>query len=115
MMKGRAALSLREAADILGIGDKASISEIRVRYRELVRKWHPDISEHGQKDTHETMVRLNDAYDLIMNYCLRYEISFRPEDLRQSEGGDPMDTWMERYGDDPIWGPFRSRPQMHQE
>ena len=102
--------ALREAADILGIADRASINEIRSRYHALVKEWHPDVSQHGPEDTHKTMIRLNDAYDVLMSYCTQYEISFRPENLRQTTETGPMDSWMEQYGDDPIWGPFRSPP-----
>ena len=54
------------------------------------------------------MIRLNDAYDILIGYCMQVEISIRPEDLMQTTETDPMDTWMERYRDDPIWGPRRS-------
>ena len=109
-MTARPSLSTREAADILGIAEQASINEIRSRYHALVKEWHPDVSDYDSEDTHNTMVRLNDAYDILIDYCMQVEISFRPEDLMQTTETDPMDTWMERYGDDPIWGPHRSPP-----
>lgn len=114
-MKARTVLSIREAADILGIGERASIREIRARYHALVKEWHPDVSDYGSKDTHDTMVRINDAYTILMEYCVQYGISFRPEDIRQNGGGAPMDAWMEQYGDDPIWGPFRSPPHQKKD
>jgi len=110
-MTARASLSIRDAADILGIAEQASINEIRSRYHALVKEWHPDVSDYDSEDTHNTMIRLNDAYDILTGYCLQVEISFRPKDLMQNPGTDPMDTWMERYGDDPIWGPRRSPPR----
>ena len=107
-MTARSSLSIREAADILGIAQQASINEIRSRYHALVKEWHPDVSDYDSEDTHNTMIRSNDAYDILIGYCMQVEISFRPEDLMQTTETDPMDTWMERYGDDPIWGPRRS-------
>jgi preprotein translocase subunit Sec63 len=109
-MTDRSSLSIREAADILGIAETASINEIRSRYHALVKEWHPDVSCYEPEDTHNTMIRLNEAYDILIGYCMQYEISFRPEDVRQASGSRQMDTWMERYGDDPIWGPCRSPP-----
>ncbi|HII97824.1 MAG TPA: J domain-containing protein [Methanoregula sp.] len=109
-MTARPSLSVRQAADILGIAETASITEIRSRYRTLAKEWHPDVSGNGTDDTHDTMVRLNEAYEILIRYCLQYPISFRPEDLVQAPDSEPMDRWMERYGDDPIWGPFRSPP-----
>ncbi|KUG19584.1 dnaj-class molecular chaperone [hydrocarbon metagenome] len=108
-------LSIREAADILGIADRASINEIRSRYRALVREWHPDISPHAPDDTHDEMVRLNEAYSILIDYCMQYEIPLRPEDIRLNAGEQPMDAWMERYGDDPIWGPRRPRSHPHRD
>jgi hypothetical protein len=109
-MTARPSLSVRQAADILGIAETASITEIRSRYRTLAKEWHPDVSCYEPEDTHNRMIRLNEAYDILIGYCMQYEISFRPEDVRQASGSRQMDTWMERYGDDPIWGPCRSPP-----
>jgi pantothenate kinase len=110
VMTARSSLSIREAADILGIADQASINEIRSRYHALVKEWHPDVSDHEPEDTHNKMIRFNDAYDTLIEYCMQYEFSFRPEDLIQNARTDPVNSWMERYGDDPIWGPRRSPP-----
>jgi hypothetical protein len=107
-MTARSSLSTREAADILGIAEQASINEIRSRYHALVKEWHPDVSDYDSEDAHNTMIRLNDAYDILIGYCMQVEISFRSEDLMQTTETGSMDTWMERYGDDPIWGPHRS-------
>lgn len=107
-MTARPSLSIQQAAVILGILETASISEIRSRYRELAKEWHPDRAGDAPGDSHENMVRLNEAYEVIMQYCLHYPIPFRPEDLRKAPDTEPMARWMERYGDDPIWGPYRS-------
>lgn len=107
-MNARSSLSVRESADILGIGEQASINQIRSRYHARVKEWHPDVSQYDSEETHNTMIRLNEAYDILIGYCMQYEISFRPEDLRPDAEREAMDTWMERYGDDPIWGPHRS-------
>jgi len=104
-------MSIREAADILGIADRASIQEIRSRYHALVKEWHPDVSDYDSEDAHNTMIRLNDAYDILIGYCMQVEISFRTEDLNQTTETDAIDAWMERYGDDPIWGPRRTSPR----
>jgi len=70
-MTARASLSIRDAADILGIAEQASINEIRSRYHALVKEWHPDVSDYDSEDTHNTMIRLNDAYDILTGYCLQ--------------------------------------------
>jgi DnaJ-class molecular chaperone len=70
-MTARSSLSIREAADILGIANHASINDIRSRYHALVKEWHPDVSRYDSEDTHAKMVRLNEAYDIIIGYCLQ--------------------------------------------
>jgi hypothetical protein len=107
-MTSRSTLSIRDAADILGITNQATMNEIRSRYHALVKEWHPDVSQRDPENTHTTMVRINDAYDVLIEYCMNFEFSFRPEDIGDNVTKNPTDSWMERYGDDPIWGPRRS-------
>lgn len=109
-MAANSSLSVRDAADIFGISDLASINEIRSRYHELVKEWHPDLSQQAPEQHHEKMVRLNAAYSVLMAYCMQYRVSFRPEDMREDNGKGPSVSWMDQYGDDPIWGPCRTQP-----
>ncbi|GAA5262805.1 J domain-containing protein [Methanocalculus sp. MC3] len=108
-MAARKCLSLREAADILGTGDAASISQIRTCYHALAREWHPDVSGYESEETHNGMIRLNEAYEVLIEYCMGYEIPFSDEE--QARGADKgYDSgWMEQYGCDPIWGHGDSR------
>jgi preprotein translocase subunit Sec63 len=106
-MTARSPLSIREAADIMGIANQATINEIRSQYHTLVKEWHPDVSQRDPEDTHTAMIRINDAYDVLIEYCMNYEFSFRPEDLKDYTAENPVDSWMARYGDDPIWGSQR--------
>lgn len=96
--------ALREAAEVLGIQDKASLNEIRQTYREQIKKWHPDVSRQDPAVSHEMTIRLKKAYDLLVDYCMNHVFSFRIEDLSEDLELSPADFWMERFGDDPIWG-----------
>lgn len=98
------AMTVREAAEVLGIADCASLDEIRRRYHEALKEWHPDVSRNSSSDSHERTIRLNEAYRILGHYCRNYEFSFRIEDIRQQLERSPADYWMERFGDDPIWG-----------
>jgi DnaJ-class molecular chaperone len=44
---------LREAADVLGIQERASLNEIRQNYHEQIKKWHPDVSQQDAVLSHE--------------------------------------------------------------
>jgi len=95
---------LREAADVLGIPEQASLNEIRQKYHEQIRTWHPDVSRKDPAAAHEMTIRVKKAYDLLLDYCTNHVFSFRIEDLAQDLEQSPADFWMERFGDDPIWG-----------
>jgi preprotein translocase subunit Sec63 len=94
---------VREAAEVLGIQDRASLNEIRIRYYERIKEWHPDVSRRDPAVSHEMTIRLKKAYDLLVDYCMNYTFSFRIGDLSKDLGQTPADYWMERFGDDPIW------------
>ncbi|MDN7024705.1 J domain-containing protein [Methanoculleus sp. FWC-SCC1] len=94
---------VREAADVLGIRDRASLNEIRARYHEQIKEWHPDISRKDPAESHEMTLRLQESYSLLVEYCMNCPVSFRMEDLAADLEQSPADYWMERFGDDPIW------------
>lgn len=104
MMAEITAKTLREAAEILGIGEEASLNEIRTHYHEQIKKWHPDVSKNDSTTSHEVTIRLHAAYALLSDYCMNHTISFRMKDLAKDLERNPADYWMERFGDDPIWG-----------
>jgi len=95
---------LKEAAEVLGIQEHASLNEIRSRYHEQIKIWHPDVSQQDLAMSHEMTIRVKKAYDLLVDYCTNHVFSFRIEDLAQDLEQSPADFWMERFGDDPIWG-----------
>ena len=96
--------ALKEAAEVLGIQEYASFNEIRSRYHEQIKIWHPDVSQQDLAMSHEMTIRVKKAYDLLVDYCTNHVFSFRIEDLAQDLEQSPADFWMERFGDDPIWG-----------
>lgn len=95
--------AIREAAELLGIREKSSLNEIRSRYHEMIKEWHPDVSKNDPGDAHTMTIRLKDAYDILINYAMNYPISFRTEDLAEELGQIPADYWTRRFGNDPIW------------
>jgi len=96
--------ALREAAELLEIGGRASFNEIRQAYHERIKKWHPDVSTQDPAVSHDMTIRVKNAYDLLADYCLNYTFSFRIDDLAKNLEQSPADFWMERFGDDRIWG-----------
>lgn len=96
--------ALCEAAGLLGIGNHACLNEIHSRYHERIKEWHPDVSQNDPASSHEIMIQLKKGFDLLVDYYMIHSYSFRIEDLARDLEQAPADFWMERVGNDPIWG-----------
>src|SRR6188472_1750217 len=72
--------------EILGIPPNATDAEIKSAYRNLVKKFHPDVN----KDQHEGTIKLlNEAYDILSD----------PARKAQYDNGAPVYTF--EYEEDP--------------
>jgi hypothetical protein len=62
---------LRSALAILGLGGRASRTEIREAYRDLAQVWHPDRFVHNprlQANAQRKLSEINNAYDLLEEF-----------------------------------------------
>ena len=84
-----------EARRLLGLGDAATLKEIKSAYRRLARHYHPD--KHGStlEGNEEMMKSLNRAYKVLVDYCNDYKYSFKEEDIARTY---PYDEYVRRYG-----------------
>ena len=88
---------LEAARKVLGLPDRASLHQIRERYRELSKRWHPDLCREDPETCKGKQAELNAAYDILMNYCNNYQYSFREEDVEQYPSGE--DFWWKHFGE----------------
>lgn len=60
---------MRDPYEVLGVSRGASKDEVKKAYRQLAKKWHPDMHENNPlKDlAEEKFVEVQKAYDAIMN------------------------------------------------
>jgi DnaJ-class molecular chaperone len=70
-----------EARKLLGLGEAATMKEIKTTYRRLARCHHPDKNDSASEKSNEMMKKLNQAYTVLMDYCSEYIYSFRREDV----------------------------------
>jgi curved DNA-binding protein CbpA len=89
---------IEEARKILKLPKKTTRKEIIENYRKLAKEYHPD---HGGSE--ELIKKLNYAYELLMEYCDNYLIDLESKEIDL----DPKDWWLNKFGEDPIWGKKR--------
>ena len=89
------AAEIDQARRLLGLGELASIAEIKTAYRQLCKKWHPDVLQ-DKASAKRKMKDINAAYKLLLSYCEAYRFSFSLEEV---ESFDPDRWWHQRFGD----------------
>ncbi|MDH3998618.1 MAG: J domain-containing protein [Desulfuromonadales bacterium] len=69
---------LQAALEIFGLGERASLQQLKERHRELVKQFHPDSS---QEEDPESIRKINAAYELLAAYCHDYRYCFSEEEF----------------------------------
>ena len=85
------------ARSLLTQGKTATIVQIKSAYRNLAKKYHPDITQESKEVSEKMMRGLNDAFKILMEYTLNVPISFRKEDLCAQ---NPEQILYEQFKDD---------------
>ncbi|GBD92485.1 chaperone protein DnaJ [bacterium BMS3Abin05] len=96
--------SIVKAAQTLEISTALTREQIRQKYREIVKQWHPDKSDENSQERNEMMAKINEAYKIILDYLENYRYSFTEEEVKENLPVDSQDWWSDRFGDDPLWG-----------
>jgi len=89
---------LRDALQVLGLRERSTIREIKVRHRELVKRFHPD---SGNVDDPEKIRNVNAAYRVLLDYITEYRFSFAEEEFYEQ---NPDERLRRQFMDIPIWG-----------
>ena len=75
-MKKNPVATIRQALDVLGLPPLVTWSDIKKRYRELSRRYHPDL-----QGSSEEMAKINWAYEVLKKYVQNYKFSFSDEEI----------------------------------
>jgi DnaJ-class molecular chaperone len=89
--------ALVKAKTLLGLHDKATLSEIKLRYKNLMKKWHPDMHTEDVETATKMSAEINNAYKLLLEYCKNYEYRFDEEFLKD-QTITPQEWWEKRFG-----------------
>ena len=92
---------ITEARTVLGLGETATLKEIKQAYREMASRHHPDKNQYETNDPpdEEMMKKLNLAYRLLMDYCNRCRCSFKEEDIDRAY---PYDKHFKKFFQDGV-------------
>lgn len=89
---------LQAALQILGLGERASLAEIKARHRALVKQCHPD---SGNADDGERIRQVNAANRLLQAYVSAYRFSFAEDEFYEQ---NPDERLRRQFMTDPLWG-----------
>jgi DnaJ-class molecular chaperone len=65
------------ARRVLKLAEESTVEEIKVSYRRLAARYHPDRCKQSQSALCEKKIReINHAKDILMAYCANYRYSF---------------------------------------
>ena len=88
---------INEERQLLGLGEIATLKQIKSAYRRVANRYHPDkCKDVDRAKCDEMMRKINEAYELIMKYCAQYSYSFGEEAVRRTY---PHDEYLRRYQD----------------
>lgn len=88
---------LIKAKTLLGLGEKASLTEIKTRYRTLMKKWHPDKHKDDIDTATQMSIQINEAYETVLTYCNNYDYPFDEDSLKRVSLS-PQEWWEEKFG-----------------
>ena len=97
---------ITRAAQLLELEDQATMDEIKKSFRRLSKQHHPDVKKTSQKTPQKAaqkveMHKLTEAYHLLLEYCANFSFPLVPGEDAPLEGED---WWLERFGQDHLWG-----------
>ena len=100
--------AIEQARDLLGLGEAATLAEIKRAYHRQSRLHHPDTA--GHETDSERMYRITAAYELLIRYTSEYRFPLsRQESDEEYDLYDPEEWWQARFGQDPLWSGRRTR------
>jgi len=88
---------LRSAVRTFGLGERATLGDIKARYRQLAKHHHPD---GGIAEDSEEIYRVIEAYRVIMEYVGDYRYCFSEREYLEQ---DPEERLRRKFGEDPLW------------
>jgi len=100
---------ITKARQILGFYEFALLKDIKNKYKELLKEWHPDLCKKNKEICKEKTIEIINAFKIIIDYCENYKFSFSKEEIEKYISADEF--LAKRFGSDPIWGNYNDDEQ----
>ncbi len=88
---------LKAALRVLGLGERATLQEMKARYRELAKRHHPDGNDGGNP---EEIYRVIEANRVILEYVESYSYCFSEQEYLAQH---PEERLRRQFMGDPLW------------
>lgn len=100
-MNGACRKAPRDAYSVMGLGAGATSAEVKARFRELAKQYHPDLNK-GDRSASVKMAELTSAYDTLMDPRKRSQLdqSMAHGEAQGRPGGHPTSPFGENYTGD---------------
>ena len=87
-------MNLAVAYDILGLEEKATIEDVSVSFRRLLKRYHPDRNIDRSEWSHAMTVRLNEAYEVAITHLQNTAGSVNGK-VAHEEPAPTVDRWQD--------------------
>ena len=88
---------LLKAKTLLGLHDKATLKEIKLRYKKLMKQWHPDKHPDDVEKATQMSAKIIDAYKTLLEYTSNFEYPFDEKTIRDKYIS-PEEWWKNKFG-----------------
>ncbi len=89
--------SVMKAKTLLGLHDKATLSEIKTRYKNMMHRWHPDKHPDDPDTANAMSARINEAYRILLDFVKHYEYRLDEPYLKET-CITPQEWWTKKFG-----------------
>lgn len=89
--------TLMKAKTLLGLSDKATLFDIKNRYKTMMQQWHPDKHPDDPETAHAMSTQINEAYAILLEYCSNYEYNL-DENFLKEQTLTPQEWWAKKFG-----------------
>ena len=93
--------NIQDALEIMQLHDRITFSQIKEKYKELMKKYHPDHCRDTPTLCEEKSKNIINAYKVLQKYCQDFRFSFSEEEVKSQPHHN---WWAYRFGGDKTWG-----------